>query len=92
MPIYVYSCQQCNGLFEKMMRMADYAVPLDEPCPQCGVVGSIQQQLTAPNFCQSTVMGKTRVPAGFTQVLDRIGAANPGNTLNQTNFARTREI
>jgi len=92
MPIYEYHCQSCGSTFEKILRMADHAVPVSEPCPQCESTGTVQQNFTAPNICQPTTVGATRVPAGFGQVLDRISAANPHNRMHESKFARTREV
>ena len=92
MPIYCYSCSQCNNEFEKLLRMSENDVPLSQPCPTCGVTGSVRQELTAATFGNPITMGHVRTPAGFTQVLDRIHKGSGLKGSRSSKFAETREI
>ncbi|HST44586.1 MAG TPA: zinc ribbon domain-containing protein [Luteimonas sp.] len=47
MPIYAYRCDRCGHDFDRLQRLAD---PDPETCPECGEVGGVKRQLTAPSF------------------------------------------
>lgn len=47
MPIYAYRCEHCGHDFDRLQRLAD---PDPETCPECGEVGGVKRQLTAPSF------------------------------------------
>ena len=47
MPIYAYRCDRCGHDFDRLQRLAD---PDPETCPECGAVGGVKRQLTAPSF------------------------------------------
>lgn len=47
MPIYAFACTACGHHFDKLQKLSD-ADPMQ--CPQCGQDGSVQRQLTAPQF------------------------------------------
>lgn len=91
MPIYCYSCV-CSHSWEERLNMPEMTMPLGNPCPFCGKTGSVKQELTTASFGDPVSMGHTRVPAGFTQVLDRIHAKSGKKGPRVSKFAETREV
>lgn len=77
MPIYEYSCSQCETNFERILRMSLMEEPLSNPCPECGATGTIHQQATAANFGDPIRMGIKRPDAGWNDVLSKVKAAHP---------------
>ncbi|MBB6599968.1 zinc ribbon domain-containing protein [Luteimonas sp. MC1825] len=47
MPIYAYRCAQCEHDFDRLQKLSD---PDPDACPECGAVGEVRRQLTAPSF------------------------------------------
>jgi putative FmdB family regulatory protein len=43
MPIYEYTCQSCETIFERLLRISQMKEPLAEPCPECNSNGAIFQ-------------------------------------------------
>ncbi|MEN1971407.1 zinc ribbon domain-containing protein [Luteimonas sp. MJ204] len=47
MPIYAFRCAACGHAFDRLQKLSD-ADP--DTCPECGAVGEVGRQLTAPSF------------------------------------------
>src|SRR5690554_7757841 len=47
MPIYAFRCAACGHAFDRLQKLSD-ADP--DTCPECGAVGEVGRQLTAPAF------------------------------------------
>lgn len=87
MPIYEYSCSECEQLFEKIRKMSQMEEPLSEPCPLCGATGHITQQATAANFGDPIRMGLKKPDAGFGDVLKKIKKAHPAGNWSNNKFS-----
>lgn len=73
-PNYDYGCLECDHVFDKILPIAKMDEPIDEPCPNCGKVGSIHKIIGSPmihwTFMGSTIQSKT--PDTFKDVLKEI--------------------
>jgi putative FmdB family regulatory protein len=79
MPLYSYRCNTCLHIFEKVLTIADYKVPEQEPCPSCNKEGNVEKViLSAPLY---TGGDRIRVDGGFKEVIQKIKATTPHNTL-----------
>lgn len=47
MPTYDYRCITCGYEFERSLRIADRAQPLEEPCPTCDARNAIERNYAA---------------------------------------------
>ncbi|GGJ99793.1 FmdB family zinc ribbon protein [Luteimonas terricola] len=47
MPIYAFRCSACGHHFDRLQKLSDQD---PDTCPECGVVGEVGRQLTAPSF------------------------------------------
>ena len=86
MPTYTYVCRKCNHTWDNQSRIDDRKIPLQEPCPSCGVVeeDSIYQQIGAPMVCDPVRVGARKMDSGFKEVLQKIHERAPGSELNKT--------
>jgi putative FmdB family regulatory protein len=84
--IYEYICDApaCLHIFEKVLRMADIAVPVSEPCPSCGVKGHVRRYIgtATPWVDESVAIGHHRKLGDFKHVLERIHKSNYRSNLN----------
>jgi putative FmdB family regulatory protein len=84
MPLYDYRCKHCNHEFEKVLKVADLHLPTTEPCPACGLEGTVEKTIKgAPPIGDAVRLGIRRSDAGFKEVLQKIHSNNPGSNLNQ---------
>ena len=81
MPVYEYGCNECSHEFEEFKTMAEYDVPLSEPCPSCYKVGYISRLISGADICDPVSLGVKKVPAGYNEVIKNIKKSYPGNTI-----------
>lgn len=85
MPLYDYSCSDCEHTFTKNLRMAENKKPESEPCPSCGKSNTISQQLlSAPALGNSINMGLRKHDSGFKEVMEKMHAGVPGSKLKNS--------
>lgn len=89
MPIYEYSCKQCETAFEKLLKMSQMEEPLSNPCPECGAIGTITQQATAANFGDPIRLGIKKPDAGWNDVLSKVKKAHPKGNWSNNKFSAT---
>ena len=83
MPFYEYKCNECSHEFEEFKTIADYNIPLKEPCPSCFHVGYISRLISGAKICDPVSLGVIKVPKGYTEVIKNIKKHYPGNTLDE---------
>ena len=81
MPFYEYECSECSHEFEEFKTMAEYDVPLSEPCPSCYKVGYISRLISGAEICDPVSVGVRKVPKGYNEVVKNIKKNYPGNTI-----------
>ena len=81
MPVYEYGCNECSHEFEEFKTMAEYDVPLSEPCPSCYKIGYITRLISGAEICDPVSLGVKKVPTGYNEVVKKIKKSYPGNTL-----------
>ena len=81
MPVYEYGCNECSHEFEEFKTMAEYDVPLREPCPSCYKVGYISRLISGADICDPVSLGVKKVPTGYNEVIKNIKKSYPGNTI-----------
>jgi putative FmdB family regulatory protein len=83
MPFYLYGCSECSHEFEEFKIIAEYDVPLNEPCPSCYKVGYISRLISGAEICEPQRVGVRKVPSGYKEVIKNIKKHHPGNTLDE---------
>ena len=81
MPVYNYECGECSYQFEEFKIIADYDIPLSEPCPSCYKIGYIQRLISGAEICDPVSVGVRKVPKGYNEVVKNIKKNYPGNTI-----------
>ena len=81
MPFYDFGCSECSYEFEKFKTIAEYDIPLSEPCPSCYKVGYISRLISGAEICDPISLGVRKVPKGYNEVVKNIQKNHPGNTL-----------
>ena len=81
MPVYEYGCNECSHEFEEFKTMAEYDIPLSEPCPSCYKIGYIQRLISGAEICDPVSLGVRKVPKGYNEVVKNIKKNYPGNTI-----------
>ena len=81
MPFYKYECSECSHEFEEFKIIAEYDVPLSEPCPSCYKVGYIDRLISGAEICDPVSLGLKKVPKGYNEVVKNIQKNHPGNTI-----------
>ena len=86
MPVYEYRCSECSHEFEEFNTIANYSVPLREPCPSCLHVGYISRLISsAPNLGDSRKLemtkGLLKPTKEFNDILRTIKKKNVGSTI-----------
>ena len=81
MPFYEYGCNECSHQFEEFKVIAEYDVPLSEPCPSCYKVGYIDRLISGAEICDPVSLGVRKVPAGYNEVVKNIKKNIPGNNI-----------
>ena len=81
MPVYEYGCNECSHEFEEFKTIAEYDIPLSEPCPSCYKVGYISRLISGAEICDPVSLGVRKVPKGYNEIIKNIKKSHPGNTL-----------
>jgi len=81
MPVYEYGCSECSHEFEEFKTIAEYDIPLSEPCPSCYKVGYIQRLISGAEICDPVSLGVRKVPKEYNEVVKNIQKNHPGNTI-----------
>ena len=81
MPVYEYGCNECSHEFEEFKTIAEYDIPLSEPCPSCETIGEIQRLISGAEICDPISLGVTKVPKGYNEVIKNIKKSYPGNNI-----------
>ena len=81
MPFYEYGCNECSHEFEAFKTIAEYDIPLSEPCPSCYKVGYITRLVSGAEICDPVSLGVRKVPSGYNEVIKKIKKSYPGNTI-----------
>ena len=81
MPFYEYGCNECSHEFEAFKTIAEYDIPLSEPCPSCYKVGYITRLVSGAEICDPVSLGVRKVPSGYNEVIKNIKKHHPGNTI-----------
>ena len=81
MPVYEYGCNECSHNFEEFKTIAEYDIPLSEPCPSCYKIGYIQRLISGAEICDPVSVGVRKVPKGYNEVVKNIKKNYPGNTI-----------
>ena len=79
MPFYKYECSECSHEFEEFKIIAEYDVPLSEPCPSCYKVGYISRLISGAEICDPISLGVRKVPKDYNEVVKNIKKSYPGN-------------
>lgn len=83
MPYYDYICHECNTIFEDILLSIDQRdVPCTEACPSCEHIGSVQRIVSAPRIGDAVRIGRTGLPASWTDKLSKIKSSHYGSTMN----------
>ena len=81
MPVYEYGCSECSHQFEAFKTIAEYDIPLNEPCPSCETIGEIERLVSGAEICDPVSLGLKKVPKGYNEVVKNIQKNHPGNTI-----------
>ena len=81
MPFYDFGCSECSHEFETFKTIAEYDIPLNEPCPSCYKVGYVQRLVSGAEICDPISLGVTKVPKGYNEVIKNIKKSYPGNNI-----------
>ena len=79
MPFYKYECSECSHEFEEFKIIAEYDVPLSEPCPSCYKIGYIARLISGAEICDPISLGVRKVPKDYNEVVKNIKKSYPGN-------------
>ena len=79
MPFYEYGCSECSHEFEEFKIIAEYDVPLSEPCPSCYKIGYIARLISGAEICDPISLGVRKVPKDYNEVVKNIKKSYPGN-------------
>ena len=78
MPFYDYTCSSCDHVFERHLSMSNSELPLSDPCPSCGVSGSVRQCLGLTPIAYLSDKGfAKKIPSDFRNLLSMMKKANP---------------
>jgi putative FmdB family regulatory protein len=91
MPLYEYSCSQCAAHFEKLLKIVDRNLPVDQSCPECKSPGTVSMAISAANFGDPISLGIKRPDAGWGEVLAKVKQAHPRHKMGER-FTPTRTM
>lgn len=85
MPTYTYKCSECEYEKDRIMKLSEYDVPCNEPCPECGAEKSIFRKVHVPHHGDVHRMKMHKVDPDWRDVLrnmdKKVGA---GSTLKNS--------
>lgn len=76
MPTYSYKCDNCDMIFQLILKMAEMDEPTQEPCPTCKHL-RVRQLITPVAFGGE----KIQATGGFKEVIQKIKEREPHNNL-----------
>jgi len=93
MPHYDYRHSECNFEFERVYKIIDLEIPLQEPCPNCGKMG-VEIIIGAPAIGDPVSLGIQKPDPAFQKMLGRIrDKAGPRSTIGKNSrFNIPREL
>ena len=75
MPAYTYRCEACKHEFERVYKIADRDLPINEPCPSCNTQGQVLKTISgAPSLGDPVRLGIRKTDQGFKEVMQKIHA------------------
>ena len=82
MPLYEYKCSECEHTFEEILKIADVARPLAEPCPNCGElkINRHWSEPTAMSYGSANL--KDKRPEWFKDRLKKIASFTPRHNMD----------
>lgn len=84
MPTYEYQCEKCEHYFTLFTSISNMNQAEEQPCPNCSELAVKKVMFTAPTIGDPVRLGIRRPDGGFTEVLQKIHAKNPGSNINTT--------
>ncbi len=81
MPVYEYGCNECSHEFEKFKTIAEYDIPLSEPCPSCYKVGYIDRLISGADICDPVSLGVRKPTKNFNDRLAWVKKEHAGSTI-----------
>lgn len=81
MPTYNYKCKACDERFDKLCRIDDRKISVEEPCPSCGKT-EVQQMIGAPLIGYELGGSLKRAGEGWKEVLSKVKATHTINNIN----------
>ena len=83
MPTYEYQCKSCDYEFDKLMSISDRALPITQPCPECGAseVSKVIRTPTPTKFHVGVSDFKNRHSEDFKENMKLISKGSPGNNM-----------
>lgn len=84
MPTYDYQCDACGHAFEKVLKIADRTLPLEQDCPLCTENGAVRQVIGVPMYVDDhKLMGREKkLDSGFKEVMSKVHERTPKSNLN----------
>ena len=85
MPTYTYKCSKCEYEKDRIMKLSEYDVPCQEPCPECGSENSISRLICATGFGDVHRSKMHKVESDWLDVLRNIATkVGKGSTLKNS--------
>ena len=85
MPTYTYKCSKCEYEKDRIMKLSEYDVPCQEPCPECSSENSISRVICATGFGDVHRMKMHKVDSDWRDVLRNIDKkVGKGSTLKNS--------
>jgi putative FmdB family regulatory protein len=81
MPYYNYICDSCSNEWEEKHVISERDIPVNNPCPSCGVIGKVAKKVEMPSFGDPTRLGLKKPSNEFNSLLKRIHERTPGSNL-----------
>lgn len=80
MPVYEYSCSNCDYIFDKLCKIADRDEPCKDSCIKCG--GEIKRVIiTAPSIGDVVSLGIKQPDDTWKEYIKNVDKKNPGNKI-----------
>jgi len=85
--LYDYKCHSCAHTFRESLSMADYNVPCEKPCPECGVEGEVKRHIkSCPSMTGISGSGGLEnkfknLDGDWKDMMKAMKKGNPGSTI-----------